>query len=352
MKSIQLPKPLMKVNLMTAGLALALIGVNLPALAEVGAVVGIPTSTNAWEAARLHVMEKDTNSIYANANDLYLKSIQPGFPEILTISDFIGKDDYYFYPKEQADKFRADDASVIASGSFFETIEENQPLGGVLNYVYVSKTPLLNPTNQICGLRIKFYDIPKPNQTEIPAPTNAWERSQLFIIDKNTESIFLNANENFIDSVQGNFPEIQSEMNLIGRDDFFFYSSEDAVKFQADDKQVMTTDTGYTAVEENQQQGGELKYIYVSKFPLKNAEGEIFGIRVTFFELPKLEISEEFGGKISLTWPEVHSVYDLQESTDLIGDWTRVVTEPVLAEGVYTVTVASSEQRFFRLKKK
>ena len=34
----QLPKPLIKGHLMTAGLALALMGVNLPALAEVGNV--------------------------------------------------------------------------------------------------------------------------------------------------------------------------------------------------------------------------------------------------------------------------------------------------------------------------
>ena len=75
---------------MTAGLALALMGVNLPALAEVGNVIGIPTTTNAWEATRLHVVDKDTNSIIANANDLYLKAIQKDFPEILTLNDLIG----------------------------------------------------------------------------------------------------------------------------------------------------------------------------------------------------------------------------------------------------------------------
>jgi hypothetical protein len=348
----QLPKPLIKGHLMTAGLALALMGVNLPALAEVGAVIGIPTTTNAWEATRLHVVDKDTNSIIANANDLYLKAIQKDFPEILTLTDLIGKDDYYFYPKEQADKFRADDAAVIASGTFFETIEENQPLGGVLNYVYVSKSPQLDPANKICGLRIQFYNIPKPGQTVIPAATNEWERTQLFVIDKNTESIFLNANENYISSVQGNFPDIKSVINLVGRDDFYFYSSEDAVKFQADDKQVMTTGQGYSAIEGNQQQGGELKYIYVEKNPLKNAAGETFGIRATFFDLPELEISEASSGKINLTWPGVHSVYDLQESSDLSGGWTRVATEPVLADGVFKVTVTASENRFFRLRKK
>ncbi len=337
---------------MTAGLALALMGVNLPALAEVGKVVGIPTTTNAWEATRLHVVDKDTNSIIANANDLYLKAIQKDFPEILTLTDLIGKDDYYFYPKEQADKFRADDAAVITSGTFFETIEENQPLGGVLNYVYVSKSPQFDPANKVCGLRIQFYNIPKPGQTVIPAATNEWERTQLFVIDKNTESIFLNANENYISSVQGNFPDIKSVINLVGRDDFYFYNSEDAVKFQADDKQVMTTGQGYSAIEGNQQQGGELKYIYVEKKPLKNTAGETFGIRVTFFDLPELEISGESNGKIDLTWPGVHSVYDLQESSDLSGGWTRVATEPVLADGMFKVTVTASGNRFFRLRKK
>lgn len=342
-------RPPIHVNLGTAVLALTWMAVNLSAIAGADE---IPTSTNAWEAAKVQVMDKDINFVYAKANDLYFKSIQQGSPEILTLADLIGKDDYYFYPKEQADKFRADDEAVIASGTFFETIEENQPIGGVLNYVYVSKSPQFDSTNEISGLRIAFYNIPKPGQTVIPAATNEWERTQLFIIDKNTESVFLNANEGYITSVQGNFPDIKSAMNLIGRDDFYFYSPEDAIKFQADDKQVMTTGVGYTAIEANQQQGGKVIYTYVTKSPLVNDTGETFGLRVTFFELPNLSISRESAGKVDLTWPEVHSVYDLEESSDLSGDWTRVATEPVLVDGVFKVTVTTAGSRFFRLRMK
>lgn len=212
-------RPSIYVNLGTAVVALTWMAVNLSAIAGADE---IPTSTNAWEAAKVQVMDKDINFVYAKANDLYFRSIQQDFSEILTLADLIGKDDYYFYPEEQADKFRADDAAVIASGTFFETIEENQPIGGVLNYVYVSKSPQFDSTNEISGLRISFYNIPKPGQTVIPAATNEWERTQLFIIDKNTESVFLNANEGYISSVQGNFPDIKSVMNLIGRDDFYF----------------------------------------------------------------------------------------------------------------------------------
>ena len=342
-------RPSIHMNLGTAVVALTWMAVNLSAIAGADE---IPTSTNAWEAAKLQVLDKNIALVYAKANDLYFRSIQQDFPQIQTLADLIGKDDYYFYPEEQADKFRADDAAVIASGTFFETIEENQPIGGVLNYVYVSKSPQFDSTNEISGLRIAFYNIPKPGQTVIPAATNEWERTQLFVIDKNTESVFLNANEGYISSVQGNFPDIKSVMNLIGRDDFYFYSPEDAIKFQADDKQVMTTGVGYTAIEANQQQGGEVIYTYVTKSPLVNDAGETFGIRVTFFELPNLSISSESGGRVDLTWPEVHSVYDLEESSDLSSDWTRVATEPVLVDGFFKVTVTTAGSRFFRLRMK
>lgn len=90
----------------------------------------------------------------------------------------------------------------------------------------------------------------------------------------------------------------------------------------------------------------------MTKSPLVNDAGETFGLRVTFFELPNLSISRESAGKVDLTWPEVHSVYDLEESSDLSGDWTRVANEPVLVDGVFKVTVTTAGSRFFRLRMK
>ncbi|MEI6780256.1 MAG: PAS domain-containing protein [Verrucomicrobiota bacterium] len=310
----------------------------------------IPPLTNIWELAHLRIVDKDTNGAIANANDLYRQSLQTDFPEITSLSNLVGKTDYYFYPTNQAEKFRADDARVLATGLPFETIEENQPIGGQLNYVYVSKTPLRDAQNQLYALRIQFYFIPPPNQTYIRPATNDWERTQLFIMDKDTNSVFLNGNRNYIASLQASFPQIQSVTNLIGRDDFYFYEPNEAMKYRDDDQQVMTTGIGYQSVEVNQQLGGPVRYVYVSKTPLRDGAGTVFGVHVEFFDLPQLSIAPAVGG-LEISWPSAHSVYHLQQAAAALGPWSPLDDLPTISGGMFRVVVPSANRMFYRLIK-
>jgi len=86
--------------------------------------------TNLWKQENLIIIDKDTTRVFINANDRFLATLQPTFPEIQTVADLVGKDDFYFYPTNLAEKYRADDQRVIQSGQPFETIEVNQPLAG------------------------------------------------------------------------------------------------------------------------------------------------------------------------------------------------------------------------------
>ncbi len=106
----------------------------------------------------------------------------------------------------------------------------------------------------------------------------------------------INANSNYIASLQGKFPEIQSVTNLIGRDDYYFYPTADADKFRADDHRVMTTGIGYHAVEANQQIGGPVTYLDVTKTPLRDAQGKVFGVHLEFFALPQLSLQRVVSG--------------------------------------------------------
>lgn len=330
-------------------LLLCLISIACPAATL---LTEIPPLTNPWDVAHLYIVDKDTSGAIANANDRYLQSLQAIFPEITNLSKLVGKTDYDFYPMEQAEKFRADDAHVLATGLPFEAIEANQPIGGVLNYVYVSKTPLRDLQNQIYALRIQFYFIPAPNQTLIRAATNDWERTQLFQIDKDTNSVFLNANSNYIASLQANFPEIHSVTNLIGRDDTYFYVAEEAAKFKADDHQVMTTGVAYHSVEANQQLGGPVRYLYVSKNPLRDSKGIVFGIHLEFYYLPELSAGAAVGGGLELSWPTEQSVYHLQQADSLNGPWSPVDAPSKVAGGMFRVVVPSQAGAgFFRLLK-
>ena len=211
------------------------------------------------------MIDKEIGRTFLNANPLYVQSLGAAFPQVKTVEDVIWKTDFDFYPRELAEKYRADDARVMASGERFETIEQYSE-GDTLGYVYTEKTPLKDGAGKVFGLRVRFYLIPPPNQTVIPEAANAWERAHVQIIDKDTNSVFLNANPLFLSSVGSVFPEIRSVTNLIGRDDFAFYPLDLAEKFRADDARVIASGQEFSTVEEMHRRLGQLLML---RFPVE-----------------------------------------------------------------------------------
>ena len=295
--------------------------VVLTAFRICGAQTVIPDPKNKWEADHLYVIDKDTSSTFLNANLLYVRSLGADFPQVRTVDNVIGKTDFDFYPKELAEKYRADDARVMASGERFETIEQYSE-GDTLGYVYTEKTPLKDGSGKVFGLRVRFYLIPKPNQTTIPEPANAWERAHVQIIDKDTDSVFLNANVLFLSSVRSLFSEIVSVTDLIGRDDFAFYPPDLAEKFRADDARVIASGQEFTTVEENQLEGGVRTRVFVRKTPLRDSKGTITALRILFFVIPDLQVGRLPDGGLELSWPEDATVFDLESADSVTGPWS------------------------------
>ncbi|MDO9034657.1 MAG: PAS domain S-box protein [Methanoregula sp.] len=94
---------------------------------------------------------KDKNSIYISCNRNYANDlkIQP--------EEIAGKNDYDFYPHELADKYRADDKRLIASGRTDEIIEEYE-LDGKKYWVNTVKTPLKDAIGNAAGILGIFWD--------------------------------------------------------------------------------------------------------------------------------------------------------------------------------------------------
>jgi len=64
------------------------------------------------------------------------------------------------YPKELAEKYRADDQRVIASGETLHLTETNiSPSTGKASYVEVVKTPIYDDDNNIQGIQGVFWDV-------------------------------------------------------------------------------------------------------------------------------------------------------------------------------------------------
>jgi len=102
---------------------------------------------------------KDRNSVYVSCNESYARDLKIKSNEIL------GKTDYDFYPKEFAEKYRADDKRIMESGKT-EDIEEEYIQDGQKVFVHTVKTPVKDENGNVIGILGIFWDITERKQME------------------------------------------------------------------------------------------------------------------------------------------------------------------------------------------
>ncbi len=104
------------------------------------------------ESLPVNVLRKDGDGRFVFANTAFCQLL--GRP----LKDILGKTDYDFFPKELAEKYRADDAHLAETGGVFDTIEENRD-GSHVSYVQVIKTPVRDSAGRIVGTQALFWDV-------------------------------------------------------------------------------------------------------------------------------------------------------------------------------------------------
>jgi PAS domain S-box-containing protein len=105
------------------------------------------------------VFLKDSNSVYLSCNENYARDMK------IKPEEIAGKTDYDFYPRELAEKYRADDKRIIASGET-EDIEEKYIREGQEVIVHTVKTPVKDAKGNIIGILGIFWDITKQKQAQ------------------------------------------------------------------------------------------------------------------------------------------------------------------------------------------
>jgi PAS domain S-box-containing protein len=107
------------------------------------------------------IFYKDHDLVFLAVNELFAADLG------LKPEDIIGKTDYDFFPLEMADKFRADDRSVMQSGKTITLVEKNVAHGKERN-VEVTKLPLIGDNGEAIGILGVFSDLTeqKPGQKE------------------------------------------------------------------------------------------------------------------------------------------------------------------------------------------
>ena len=102
---------------------------------------------------------KDKNSVYISCNSNYAEDLQLKPAEILRHTD------YDFYPRDLAEKYRADDKRVLESGNT-ERIEERYIERGQERTVETFKAPFIDESGKTVGVLGIFHDITKQKEIE------------------------------------------------------------------------------------------------------------------------------------------------------------------------------------------
>jgi PAS domain S-box-containing protein len=95
---------------------------------------------------------KDTNSVYISCNENYARDLG------IKAAEITGRTDFDFFPKELAERYRADDRRIMGSGKT-EDINEKYVQRGKEIFVHTVKTPVRGSAGKVTGMLGVFWDI-------------------------------------------------------------------------------------------------------------------------------------------------------------------------------------------------
>ena len=111
------------------------------------------------------------------------------------------------------------------------------------------------------------------------------ENLPVHVLRKDIDGRFTFASQSFCSLLGKTLKEIT------GKTDFDFYPQELAEKYRQDDLQVLETGELFKAVEENKK-NGESRYVQVMKSAVRDADGEIVGVQVIFWDVTERKQTE------------------------------------------------------------
>lgn len=105
------------------------------------------------------VFYKDIEGQYLAVNPSYSREFD------MAPDDFVGKNDYDFFPKADADKYRMDDRDVIKSGEIRE-FDEHYQRGGEVRTVHTVKAPVIDDEGNPLGVLGIFWDVTEEKRAQ------------------------------------------------------------------------------------------------------------------------------------------------------------------------------------------
>jgi PAS domain S-box-containing protein len=106
-----------------------------------------------------NIFIKDRDSRWVSVNENFARGLGRRSEEM------VGKGDYDFFPKELAEKYRADDQRIMQTGRK-EELEEKHVQGGREIWVRTVKAPVRDERGEITGVFCIFWDVTERKQIE------------------------------------------------------------------------------------------------------------------------------------------------------------------------------------------
>jgi PAS domain S-box-containing protein len=130
--------------------------------------------TELLDSLSMHLLRKDLDGRFIDANPLFCSEIGHSLEEIL------GKTDFDLFPAELAAKYHHDDVVVIKTKQRFECVEEHPHPDGGIKYVQVIKTPILDRGGHVHGVQGVFWDVTVQKKAAIDLLESETRKAAIF----------------------------------------------------------------------------------------------------------------------------------------------------------------------------
>jgi len=225
------------------------------------------------ESIPMNVFRKDLEGKFTFSNKLFCETLRRPLEQI------IGMTDHDFFPKELAEKYRADDAKVAQTGETFEDVEEHQKPNGEKIYVQVFKTPVRNFRGEVIGTQGMFWDVTERKRTENALIEERYLMNSL--MDNLPDCIYFKDKKSRFTKISTFLAQrfgLTDASEALGKTDFDFFTEEHARPAFEDEQEIIRTGLPLVGKEEKETwSDGTVTWVSTTKMPLRDKDGRIIG---------------------------------------------------------------------------
>ncbi len=240
------------------------------------------------------IYHKDASLVYVSCNQHYARDLGVDPDEIA------GKTDFDFYPWEVAEKHREDDRRLLESGEPVE-IEESYVKDGEECFVHTVRSPLTDDTGSVVGILGIFWDITKRRRAEEQLESTAAfldeivDMSPFAMWVSDSEGTMIRSNRSLRETLNLTDEQLIGKYNVLKDDNLVKQGLMSKVKTVFDNHESVRFSMTWTASDggDADLDDGPDYYIYLSMFPIVNAQGELTNVVCQWIDISERKRAEE-----------------------------------------------------------